>query len=83
MQTQECWEKTSNSKSFSTSSTSTDNNIISALEAKKNTDSKISPVKFAKTCTDYVKKRKKLKFNNCFFFFCISGEEKKSYTFKK
>lgn len=44
MHTQECWEKASNSKSFSTSSTSTDNNIVSALEAKKDFNGKVSPV---------------------------------------
>ncbi|XP_051167073.1 myotubularin-related protein 2 isoform X1 [Leptopilina boulardi] len=34
-QESESWEKASHSKSFSTSSTSTDNNIVSALETKK------------------------------------------------
>ncbi|XP_057340211.1 myotubularin-related protein 2 isoform X1 [Microplitis mediator] len=37
----ESWEKASHSKSFSTSSTSTDNNIVSALETKK--DDRVSP----------------------------------------
>ncbi|XP_043275245.1 myotubularin-related protein 2 isoform X2 [Venturia canescens] len=39
-QESESWEKASRSKSFSTSSTSTDNNIVSALEAKKEIDGK-------------------------------------------
>lgn len=42
---QESWEKASHSKSFSTSSTSTDNNIISALETKKESQGKVDLVK--------------------------------------
>lgn len=42
---QESWEKASHSKSFSTSSTSTDNNIISALETKKENQGKDDSVK--------------------------------------
>ncbi|XP_016839990.1 myotubularin-related protein 2 isoform X1 [Nasonia vitripennis] len=40
-QESESWEKASHSKSFSTSSTSTDNNIISALETKKESQGKV------------------------------------------